>query len=275
MYVKAEGTMRKPHALAASGTAFEVLWESYCYPPGAASATPRHVHETYQICLSLNFPGESRYRGATLAIPTQSISLFHPGEPHSSRDPQDRDVASDFRLLYVPAAFWEGSSSSAPFFPDAVMVEPTLLRRLVQAHAALREIINPLRTETILRETLHALQGFARVRPDSSMRREASTVCRVRRYLEDNAHEKVRLSELSGVARLSEYHLLRVFRQEVGMPPHAYQTQIRIDRARRLLLKGSRIGDVAFALGFADQSHFTRTFHGVVGCTPRQYIRLQ
>lgn len=261
--------------LSASGFALNVLWEMYHYAPGAAGQTPTHVHETYQVCISVNFPGESRYRGNSLAIPVQSVSVFHPGEPHSSRDRQDRNISSEFRLLYFPSELWADGAhgASAPFFRDAVLTEPAVYHRLLRLHRALREPAGALQMETRLCETLRLLRQFAELPPhDPLPRREPGKVRQMRGYIEENAHLPLRLHELANQAGLSSWHFLRVFRQEVGMPPHAYQTHIRIDRARRLLLSGTPIGEAAFALGFADQSHFTRTFRQVVGCTPQQYV---
>jgi AraC-like DNA-binding protein len=56
------------------------------------------------------------------------------------------------------------------------------------------------------------------------------------------------------------------------MPPHEYQLQVRIARAKSALRTGSPIAQVALDMGFADQSHFTRVFKRLVGGTPAQYF---
>ena len=95
----------------------------------------------------------------------------------------------------------------------------------------------------------------------------------VREYLEDNHAANVSLEELSRLSNLSPFHLTRVFSERVGMPPHAYQTQVRVARARDLLLRGWPITSAAFETGFADQSHLTRHFKRVVGVTPGSYAK--
>jgi AraC-like DNA-binding protein len=85
--------------------------------------------------------------------------------------------------------------------------------------------------------------------------------------------ENVTLSELSDIADLSEFHLLRLFRATVGLPPHAYLIQKRIDHARGLLSQSLPIVQVGLEAGFADQSHFTKWFKKIVGVTPGQYRR--
>jgi AraC-like DNA-binding protein len=90
-------------------------------------------------------------------------------------------------------------------------------------------------------------------------------------YLDSRFTENVTLSELSRAAGLSEFHLLRIFRAAVGLPPHAYLIQKRIDHARQLLSQGLPITRVSLDTGFADQSHFTRAFTKIVGVTPGRY----
>jgi AraC-like DNA-binding protein len=69
------------------------------------------------------------------------------------------------------------------------------------------------------------------------------------------------------------FALLRAFRDETGLPPHAYLNQLRVRRARRLLDGGLAPALVAVQAGFADQAHLTRHFKRVVGLPPGAYQR--
>jgi AraC-like DNA-binding protein len=66
---------------------------------------------------------------------------------------------------------------------------------------------------------------------------------------------------------------LRSFKRNIGMTPHAYQVQLRVDRARRMLAHGADVADAAAAAGFCDQSHLHRHFTRTVGVTPGVYQR--
>jgi AraC family transcriptional regulator len=79
---------------------------------------------------------------------------------------------------------------------------------------------------------------------------------------------------MAGLLGLSPYHFARMFRRAVGVPPHQYVLQRRVERAKGLLLAG-RLGlsDVALAVGFSDQSHLTRVFRRAVGITPARFRR--
>ncbi|CAN7490558.1 AraC family transcriptional regulator [Cupriavidus necator] len=85
--------------------------------------------------------------------------------------------------------------------------------------------------------------------------------------------ERLPLAELAHACGLSRYHLIRAFRAETGMTPHAYQLDLRIQHGRRLLRQGAALAEVALLLGFADQSHFQRAFKQRVAMTPRGYQR--
>ena len=82
----------------------------------------------------------------------------------------------------------------------------------------------------------------------------------------------MKLAELASVCDASPYHLVRSFRDAVGMPPHAYLTQIRSNHARDLILRGVPVSTAAYRCGFADQSHLTRTFKRIFGVTPGAYV---
>lgn len=66
---------------------------------------------------------------------------------------------------------------------------------------------------------------------------------------------------------------MRQFRREVGLPPHAYLTQLRLARAKGLLARGTAIAAVATDCGFAAQSHLHRHFLRTYGVTPGRYQR--
>ena len=72
---------------------------------------------------------------------------------------------------------------------------------------------------------------------------------------------QVALAELAEVARLSPFHFARAFKAATGVPPHRYQMQLRVERAKALLESGEMsINEVAAEVGYANQSYFARLF---------------
>jgi AraC-like DNA-binding protein len=99
-------------------------------------------------------------------------------------------------------------------------------------------------------------------------------VSRTRDALHERFAEEVPLEQLAALAGMSKCHLVHLFHKEVGLPPHAYQIQLRVARARVLVAAGVPLAEVATMTGFADQSHLTRLFKRVVGMPPGQYAAL-
>ena len=91
-------------------------------------------------------------------------------------------------------------------------------------------------------------------------------------YIEEKLAEPVGVRELASQVHMSPFHFARRFKQAVGTPPHAYITQVRIERAKRLLAETNLpLLEVATRVGYRTQAHFTGVFHRYVGTTPRAY----
>lgn len=109
-----------------------------------------------------------------------------------------------------------------------------------------------------------------RTLPGGPLRAE---IAQARRIIQDRFARPISLHALAEEVGLSKFHLLRLFREEVGTTPHAYQLHLRISRAREMLDAHACPAEVALACGFADQAHFTRAFKRIVGYTPGAFKR--
>ena len=99
---------------------------------------------------------------------------------------------------------------------------------------------------------------------------------RVKEFMQSELGHPLSLQRLAGICGLSVRHFTRAFRLSTGSSPHRYLLQLRLDKARRLLLEPAlRLDDIAAVCGFADQSHFTRSFSGVEKMTPGTWRRLR
>jgi AraC-like DNA-binding protein len=95
----------------------------------------------------------------------------------------------------------------------------------------------------------------------------------VQAMIQARCAETLTLDEMAAQACMSRYHFVRSFKRAVGLTPHAWQLDQRIQRARHLLDQGMCLADTALHLGFADQSHFQRAFKQRVAATPGEYLR--
>jgi AraC-like DNA-binding protein len=101
--------------------------------------------------------------------------------------------------------------------------------------------------------------------------RHTRPVRRAMEYLRERLAESVTLEDLATYGELDKFHLCRAFRAQIGMPPHAYLTHLRIQRAKELLSQGVRASELAPRVGLYDQSQLTRHFRRIVGTTPARY----
>lgn len=93
-------------------------------------------------------------------------------------------------------------------------------------------------------------------------------------YIEEEPSRRISLDDLAAAAGLSRFHFSRIFRKHVGLSPAAYVERSRIERAKAMMRIGYvSLVDIAYAVGFSDQSHFARRFRLHVGCTPSDYCR--
>jgi AraC family transcriptional regulator len=95
---------------------------------------------------------------------------------------------------------------------------------------------------------------------------------RVRNILEQRFAEPYKLSEIAAEAGVHPVHLAREFRKYYGTSVGEYLRRVRIEYAcRELIGSNAAVTNIAFAAGFADQSHFSRTFKRLCGTTPGRY----
>ena len=103
---------------------------------------------------------------------------------------------------------------------------------------------------------------------------ETRTITNITRYLQEHLSEEVSLSVLSEVFHLNAQYISQLFKNEIGVGFLVYLTNIRIEKAKKLLLSTScSIAEVAEQSGYGDYRVFTKVFKKTEGITPSQYRR--
>ena len=142
--------------------------------------------------------------------------------------------------------------------PDRRTEAMTSVLALMLIQAALSEAPDPKHATTRL-----ARGGLA----PASLRR-------VHDYVDRHLDRTISLGELAKLSGLSVFHFARSFKQSQGTTPHRYVMQRRIEHARNMLATTDLpLCEIAFAAGFADQSHLARHFRQQVGVPPGYFRR--
>lgn len=239
---------------------------------------PRHWHDEYQFCLIEDGKGDLSYRGSDILTPPASLFIVHPGEVHSNR--AFETIGCSFRTIFLEPELMRSvigelgvNEKGIPFFPSPVVFDADTVGKFTRLHTALEEQASSLERATRLREFIAALvTRYAENRfSPGSYRGSRNSVKRALDYLAENYAENIPLEKLAALANLSPFHFNRIFAEQFGMPPHAFQVQIRLAETKKLLRNGASIAQAAAQTGFSDQSHLTRHFRQVFGFTPGQY----
>jgi AraC-like DNA-binding protein len=245
-----------------------------------------HAHEMLQVLLPTSpfvVPGSE---GRVTLVQPGVVHVTSPLEMCAARGVDGGSFSTRIMLLsptaltprqapgYAPVhRLASATPDVAPSFGERVIEDGALYAELMSVFDALRRPLVELHYESRLRDCLTSLVAGAAAAGATRPVRSSGGVALARDYLRAHSMEPVTLDELANVARLSKFYLLRAFNRAYGLTPHAYQMQLRLARARRLLGEGRPLSHVTYDAGFADQSHLTRRFAAFYGLTPARYAR--
>ncbi|VVE21037.1 helix-turn-helix domain-containing protein [Pandoraea anhela] len=190
--------------------------------------------------------------------------------PAGMRVFSESSVGGEYLVMRWCAPAEEGASATCGHRVES----PGHSAALELGFAIRRELISEDRDMLRLDELL---VGLYALRPGQTDCR-ADTSRRIPDIILDKIHEEfwrpLTLSELSGDAGRSELQFLREFSRTLGMTPHAYVMETRVQAARRMLTEtDAPLSIVAVECGFSHQSHMGRVFRMSLGVTPQQYRR--
>jgi AraC family L-rhamnose operon transcriptional activator RhaR len=279
---------RAPARVSLGGATAEVL--HWAYHPRLRDNQP-HRHTYFEACLMGAYgAGEYRVEDKAHRISPGDLFVARPGVIHQIVNTEPRRME-----LYWVAFQWVpgGASASGVIemllhrFADAadVLVVSDAGDRIGQLWRLLRSVagdapLSATRDAQISALMAALLIGIAQAGagtdagPSEGDRTDAgSSLARVAvRYIHDNLHRPLAVSEVADYLHLSPRHLTRLVSRFTGVAPAAYIEQARMDRARTLLLRtDDAIKRIAALVGYRDVHHFTRAFSRHFGCPPGMY----
>jgi AraC-like DNA-binding protein len=234
---------------------------------------PRHIHE--EPCLVLMQRGHevNRCRKGTFVATAGEVMLLNADEAHTSQS-----IGAEYRMMSIPQRLLEQLASEAwgremrdLHFSHPVVRNKAVFRSLLKLHLSFENPSSTLEQQSRFASTVIDLLCHINLRVPEGVGREKCRLRLVRDHIREHYSENISLEALAEIAGLSSFHLLRVFRTHVGIPPHEYQTHLRVNKARGLLRAGHTIAETSLMLGFCDQSHFSRNFRRITGMTPGYY----
>lgn len=233
----------------------------------------RHSHEGYTIGVIESGFGDNNYRGSVFHLAPGKIVIMNPDEVHTGVSVCERPWS--YRMFYIHPEIFRRmlpEKSALPAFSGLCFEDKYWFEKIHTLHCLLETDAGILEKQTRFFEILTDFSlAFGKVSSSIVPGNEPKAIRRIKEYLHAHFQRNVRIDELAEITQLSRSYVIRSFKHHVGMPPYAYLTQIRIKQAKRLLAKKMPVADVAFEMGFSDQSHLTRHFKSLTGITPKQY----
>ena len=255
------------HAIAKDADKAPRFWRDAALPfiearsiaDGREVCYTRHSHEHFSI--GAITAGRSTYvhEQASCEVATGTVVLMNPGDVHACNPIDDQPWS--YLMLYV---------DYRPF-----ACTHTADRTLFDGLNQLYELLLDAQASTLQKHS-GAVAFFTevqiRLNPAQVMLDEPnSKLERAAEYIREHCTQALKLEDICTAAELSASYLIRAFKQQYGMTPHAYLVNRRIQFARQQLRQGRLIADVALDAGFADQAHFQRVFKQHLAATPGQY----
>ncbi|WP_161630008.1 helix-turn-helix domain-containing protein [Desulfogranum mediterraneum] len=239
-----------------------------------------HIHEGHVLWVNSEGAEQYHLQGRSALLQPGWVSIIEPGVVHANHacTPAKRHL----RSLYLDRKFFSylekllsGSSWGGSLLPTVVVRDGRCWQKTITLHQAIITARDQLLIDELLLSLFTSIRqaNFREKLDHGSTGKASKRLNRVVDSMRAGLDEELSLEILAGISDCSAFHLIRLFREQLGMSPHAYLVQLRLERARQLLDSGQPIAEAALLAGFADQSHLTRRFKRRYGLTPGSYLR--
>jgi AraC-like DNA-binding protein len=232
----------------------------------------RHFHETYTIGLTHEGLFKSIHENNIKLSYKNSTKVINPGEMHGGNS-NSWKYTNFYPSIELVSAIYEQIffEKKVPIFTEHIIEDLNLYKLLYSFFLSALKNEDEMIVETYLISSLSYLiknYTFTTLKEpkfNNNIILENSIT-----YIKDSLETNISLDELALNSSLSKYHFLRIFKSSTGITPHQYILNQKIERSKELILKGMNLSEVAFNLGFNDQSHFIKTFKKTYGYAPSQ-----
>ncbi|MGX9430943.1 helix-turn-helix domain-containing protein [Bradyrhizobium sp. LeoA1S1] len=199
---------------------------------------------------------------------------------HAYREWHETGASTRVTFLYLdPAKLQKSDDEDTPYVPRIYFEDSTVwetaakLKRAIERGQENTPYLEAL-SSVLAHELSRSLGDIVRDAPVSRGGLASWQKRTVVGYIEEHLCEQIRLLTLARLARLSQHHFCRAFKQSFGVPPHQYHVQQRMERAKILLAdRTASVTDIGLTLGYSQTSSFSAAFRKTTGWAPSEYRR--
>ena len=229
---------------------------------------PQHFHDYYSIGI-IEFGVEKLFvADKALILTPGSVIILNPYEPHAhgnynsdSWKYRTVNLSPDVVKYLIPQALQKKSTRFV--FDTNIIQDDHLFNQLLNFHDQPANS-NPDELAAIMN---YAIRKYSAV-PYSGKVRLDEKFNEVLFYIESNFFQKISIDALAEKMRMKKFHFIRTFKIEIGLTPGNYLIMRRIEHAKKMIVQGLPIVEVALDSGFYDQSHFNHFFKKYTGISP-------
>jgi AraC-like DNA-binding protein len=232
--------------------------------------------KNYQIAGVRAGKGEIIMGEKTFPVNAGQFFLIHPKRIHSGKP--DFEIGWQVDTIALKTEFVQSLflDKNLPIFEPVVFENEAYKKLFDTCFNLLNEDFQlNLDNETRMLDMLFLLLTTPSVSLDyQALIHDSEAVNRAILYIETHYKTTFSLDDLTEKAYLSKFHLIRIFKKQTGLTPHAYQMQLKLNEARRMIFQDKSLTEIAYELGFSDQAHFTNTFKKYAnGANPRDVLK--
>ena len=234
------------------------------------SKLPVHAHELSHFCFVLSGNYTEKI-GSRLFERKPAALVYYPPDASHAEEHLTRGrhllVEIDFKGLEKVGEYGARLNEPVLLSGDSLWLAARMYKEFSE-----RDEFSALALESISNELLIAA---SRQYHKKAERRPPQWLENIKEFLQENFPAPPGLNELAKAAGVHPTHLARVFREFENCTAGDYVRQIRIENARRMIISTNKpLVEIALDTGFADQTHFTRSFRRITGMTPTEFRKV-
>lgn len=255
----------------------------------APAELPEHFVEGHRLMVAVHsgtpipFEWKQNGRWHRQLLKPGDFSLQTHGEPNAPRWTENLKIlAIAIEPQFVERIFGESATNDRVAFRERRCETDGVIARFA-AHFR-QELENPAYTGKLYGESLamafsfHLLERHGNLSHNLKMpagRLSSGQMRRALEFIHARLSDDLSIEQIAAESFLSPFHFARLFRNTVGVTPHQFVLQSRIERAKRLIRTAPYLNltEIGLSVGFFDQAHFTKSFKRATGTTPKNFLR--
>ncbi|ASJ97260.1 AraC family transcriptional regulator [Shewanella marisflavi] len=245
-------------------------------------AFEKHVHLDYHIGVVCRGGQRYHHKGCEYRLTPGNLSTLNPDESHNGQS--ITDTGYEALVMSLPTSYvkqvGDALNQSELYFSAPLLDDARLRTYFIQLHRQLthyQQSTSALEAETLLLGFISELfyrHGQLHNLPENRAKLSGLQLEQIKQQFHEGLDQEFDLEQLALSVGLSKFQFLRQFKAATGMTPLAYLKRLRLEYAKKALMRGDSAISTAYELGFFDQSHFNKAFKRAFLTTPAHFQKL-